>query len=67
MAARKKDDVSLKPKLTRKEYEKELNPLQVELCQLQEWVKHSGQRVIILFEGRDGAAKAAPSRRSQSA
>jgi polyphosphate kinase 2 len=31
--------------------------LQGELCQLQEWVKHNGLRVIILFEGRDGAGK----------
>lgn len=57
MAGRKKDNVSLKPKLTRKEYEKELERLQAELCQLQEWVKHNGQRIIIIFEGRDGAGK----------
>ena len=44
-----------KPKLKRKEYEKELEGLQAELCELQEWVKHSGLRIIILFEGRDAA------------
>jgi polyphosphate kinase len=49
--------VTLKPKLKRKEYEKELQRLQAELCQLQEWVKHTGQRIIIVFEGRDGAGK----------
>jgi len=44
-------------KLKRKEYEKELLRLQAELCTLQEWVKHKGLRVIIVFEGRDGAGK----------
>jgi polyphosphate kinase 2 len=46
-----------KPKLKRKKFEKELRRLQGELCQLQEWVKHKGLRVIILFEGRDAAGK----------
>src|SRR5262245_40532492 len=40
-----------------KEYEKELRKLQGRLCQLQDWVKQSGQRVIIVFEGRDAAGK----------
>ena len=44
-------------KLKRKDYEKELRRLQVQLCTLQEWVKHKGLRVIIVFEGRDGAGK----------
>ncbi|HZF20309.1 MAG TPA: polyphosphate kinase 2 [Burkholderiales bacterium] len=44
-------------RLKRKEYEKELRRLQAELCHLQAWVKHKGLRVIILFEGRDGAGK----------
>jgi polyphosphate kinase 2 len=43
--------------LKRKRYEKELRKLQAELCYLQDWVKHKGLRVIILFEGRDGAGK----------
>ncbi|PAY08364.1 MULTISPECIES: polyphosphate kinase 2 [Bradyrhizobium] len=43
--------------MKRKPYEKELEKLQVELCQLQEWVRASGARVIILFEGRDAAGK----------
>ncbi len=44
-------------KLKTKRYEKELRKLQAELCKLQDWVKHKGLRVIILFEGRDGAGK----------
>ena len=46
-----------KGKLKRKEYEKELRRLQAELCQLQDWVKYKGLRVIVVFEGRDGAGK----------
>jgi polyphosphate kinase 2 len=46
-----------KPEMTRKEYLKELRSLQVELCALQDWVKYKGLRVIIVFEGRDGAGK----------
>jgi polyphosphate kinase 2 len=44
-------------KLKRKLYEKELQKLQVELCSLQDWVKATGARIIILFEGRDAAGK----------
>jgi len=44
-------------KMKRKDYEKELRKLQVGLCHLQEWVKASGARVIIVFEGRDAAGK----------
>ena len=44
-------------KLKRKEFEAELRKLQAELCKLQEWVKHEGLRVIIVFEGRDAAGK----------
>jgi len=40
-----------------KDYEKELRKLQAELCKLQEWVKHKGLRVVIVFEGRDAAGK----------
>lgn len=46
-----------RPKLKRKEYEKELRKLQTQLCQLQEWVVHKGLRVIVVFEGRDAAGK----------
>src|SRR5688572_10724144 len=44
-------------KLSGKEYAKQLLKLQVELCHLQAWVKAKGMRVIVLFEGRDGAGK----------
>jgi polyphosphate kinase 2 len=44
-------------KLKTKAYEKELHRLQEELCILQDWVKHTGQRIVIVFEGRDGAGK----------
>jgi polyphosphate kinase 2 len=44
-------------KLSRKEYEAELRRLQGELCTLQTWVKAKGLRVIVIFEGRDGAGK----------
>jgi polyphosphate kinase 2 len=41
----------------KKEYEKELRRLQVELLQLEEWVRHRSLRVVVLFEGRDTAGK----------
>ncbi len=44
-------------KLKTRKYAKELRKLQAELCQLQDWVKHKGLRVIVIFEGRDGAGK----------
>ncbi len=40
-----------------KEYEKELIKLQRELCHFQEWVKETGQRIVVVFEGRDAAGK----------
>ncbi|MCP5287355.1 MAG: polyphosphate kinase 2 [Burkholderiaceae bacterium] len=43
--------------LSRKAYEKQKYRLQVELLKLQAWVKETGQRVVILFEGRDAAGK----------
>src|SRR5947209_15220826 len=44
-------------KMKRKDYEKELRKLQVQLCHLQECVKERKLRAIILFEGRDAAGK----------
>ena len=44
-------------KLSRKEFDRELRKLQVELCHLQEWVKSKGLRIIVVFEGRDAAGK----------
>lgn len=46
-----------KAKMSRKAFEKELEKLQIELCRLQEWVVHKGLRVVVVFEGRDGAGK----------
>ena len=43
--------------LKRKQYEKELRKLHVELVQVQEWVKAKGKKICIVFEGRDGAGK----------
>ena len=43
--------------LKRKDYEKELRRLQIELVKLQEWVKHEGLKVVAIFEGRDAAGK----------
>ena len=43
--------------INRKDYEKALRDLQVELCALQDWVKHKGLRVVVVFEGRDAAGK----------
>jgi polyphosphate kinase 2 len=43
--------------LSRKDYDKELRRLQVDLVQLEEWIRHRGLRVVVLFEGRDTAGK----------
>ena len=53
----KKQNSDGKPKLKRKPYETELRRLQAELCELQAWVKVKGLRIMIVFEGRDGAGK----------
>ena len=44
-------------KLSGKEYAREMKKLHVELVKLQEWVKHAGLKVCVVFEGRDGAGK----------
>ena len=44
-------------KLKRKKYARELEKLQVELVGLQEWVKKTGARIVVIFEGRDAAGK----------
>jgi Polyphosphate kinase 2 (PPK2)/XFP C-terminal domain len=46
-----------KEKLKEKTYLKKLRKLQEEVCTLQDWVKHTGQRIVIVFEGRDAAGK----------
>jgi polyphosphate kinase 2 len=43
--------------MNKDEYEAELKKLQVELVRLQDWVKETGQRVVVVFEGRDAAGK----------
>src|SRR5215467_9429898 len=48
---------SLPVKMKNKEYEPELFKLQVELVKLQDWVKKTGARIVIVFEGRDAAGK----------
>jgi len=45
------------PKISNEVYEAELFRLQTELVKLQEWVKFSGARLVVIFEGRDGAGK----------
>ncbi len=56
VAPEAKDERSLR-KEQNKRYEKELERLQVELAYLQSWVKASGARIIVVFEGRDAAGK----------
>ncbi|HZC10581.1 MAG TPA: polyphosphate kinase 2 [Mycobacterium sp.] len=46
-----------RPKISNEVYEAELFRLQTELVKLQEWVKFSGARLVVVFEGRDGAGK----------
>jgi polyphosphate kinase 2 len=46
-----------RPPLNRKDFEKALEPLQVELVKLQEWVKYTGAKICVVFEGRDTAGK----------
>jgi len=44
-------------KLKRKEYEKLLQPMQLELARMARWVQHEGKRIVVVFEGRDTAGK----------
>jgi polyphosphate kinase 2 len=55
--ADEKVDASKKAKLKFKEYQRELERLHVELVKLQEWVVHKGVKIVVVFEGRDGAGK----------
>jgi polyphosphate kinase 2 len=57
MASKQTPGGNANTKLKRKAYEEELRKLQVELCHLQDWVKATGARIIIIFEGRDAAGK----------
>ena len=49
--------------LTKKEYERELEHLQSEMVAMQEWIRHSGQRLVVILEGRDTAGKGGVIRR----
>jgi polyphosphate kinase 2 len=52
-----KDGAKADDKMKRKLYDQELHKLQIELCRLQEWVKATGTKIIVVFEGRDAAGK----------
>jgi len=54
---KKKENKKKEKKLKNKAYNKELRRLQIELVKLQEWIKHKGLKVVVLFEGRDAAGK----------
>jgi polyphosphate kinase 2 len=54
---KKQADAGHAEPLNRKDYEKELKRLHVELVKLQDWVQHKGLKICIVFEGRDGAGK----------
>src|SRR5271157_1510352 len=56
-AARQEADAGQAPKMKRKEYEREMRVLHGELVAMQEWVKASGAKICIVFEGRDTAGK----------
>ncbi|MBV2090437.1 MAG: polyphosphate kinase 2 [Candidatus Thiodiazotropha sp. (ex Ctena orbiculata)] len=53
----KKEKIKKPKKIDNKVYEKELFKLQLELVKLQEWIKHKGLKVVVIFEGRDAAGK----------
>jgi polyphosphate kinase 2 len=57
MTKDKHNDSPQPDKLKRRDYEQELEKLQVELCHLQDWVKATRARIILVFEGRDAAGK----------
>jgi len=54
---RQVEQTDAKPKLKRKEYEEQIAEFHTELVKLQFWVKQTGARIIVLFEGRDAAGK----------
>jgi polyphosphate kinase len=56
-AKKKKSNAPAGPKISDAVYEAELLRLQTEFVKLQEWVRYSGARLVILFEGRDAAGK----------
>jgi polyphosphate kinase 2 (PPK2 family) len=55
--AKDKKNKKKSSRMSRQAFDRELAKLQVELCELQFWVKEKGLRVVVLFEGRDAAGK----------
>jgi len=62
-SARPESDAGQPPRMKRKEYEREMRLLHGELVALQEWVKASGAKICVVFEGRDTAGKGGTIRR----
>jgi polyphosphate kinase len=58
-----REDYPYEQRLSRREYDRTKRLLQVELLKLQNWVKESGEKIVILFEGRDAAGKGGTIRR----
>jgi polyphosphate kinase 2 len=52
-----KGEFPYRTKLTESEYVRHVMPLQVELLKAQNWVKETGQKIVVIFEGRDAAGK----------
>ncbi len=52
-----RDEASSRKRLKKVFYEEELNRLQIELVKVQEWVKASNSKIVVIFEGRDAAGK----------
>jgi polyphosphate kinase 2 len=57
MVSKSQQTQKTQPKISNQVYEAELFRLQTELVKLQEWVRFSGARLVVIFEGRDGAGK----------
>lgn len=57
VSAQLPDSYPYQSRMRRAEYEKAKNELQIELLKVQNWVKETGQRIVVLFEGRDAAGK----------
>lgn len=55
--AEPQDAAEVKSRMSTKDYEKRLAGLHVELVKLQEWIRHEGLKVVVIFEGRDAAGK----------
>ena len=59
-AKQKREESNEQATLTKKQYERELRKLQTKLVELQEWVKATGAKIVVVFEGRDAAGKGGP-------